>query len=84
MPTNPEGYMKKYYNTHKDKFNNPEEKRKRALRNKARRQMTKEKGAAALRGKDVDHIRPLANGGGGGRSNLRVMGRSQNRGRSGY
>jgi len=81
MPTNPKGYMGKYYSSNKQKFNNPREQAKRALRNQARRIMTKEMGNAALKGKDIDHKTPLAKGGGGGRSNLRVMSRSKNRGR---
>ena len=81
MPTNPKGYMGKYYLANKDKFNNPKEKAKRAKRNKARRIMTKEVGKAALKGKDIDHKTPLKKGGGNGRKNLRVMSRSRNRAR---
>jgi hypothetical protein len=42
--------------------------------------MTKKLGAAALRGKEVDHIRPLASGGSGSMSNLRVRSVAANRG----
>ena len=81
MPTNKKGYMGDYYNKNKSKFNNPAERVKRAKRNQARRIMTKELGSAALRGKDVDHKKPLARGGSTKRSNLRVMSRARNRGR---
>lgn len=53
----------------------------RVARNKARRQMTKAKGKAAMRGKDVDHKRPLAKGGSNKRSNLRLLSKSKNRAR---
>lgn len=53
----------------------------RVARNKARRQMTKTKGKAAMRGKDVDHKRPLAKGGSNKRSNLRLLSKSKNRAR---
>ena len=81
MPTNPPGYMGAYYHKNKEKFNNPAEKAKRAKRNQARRIMTKAVGAAAIKGKDVDHIRPLGKGGSNTRRNLRVRARSTNRGR---
>jgi len=55
MPTNPPGYMKAYYHKNKQKFNNPNERRKRRLRNKARRMMIRKLGKAALKDKDVDH-----------------------------
>lgn len=81
MPTNPKGYMGDYYRKNKQKFNNPKEKVKRAKRNQARRIMTEALGSAAVRGKDVDHIKPLKRGGVNSRSNLRVMSRARNRGR---
>lgn len=81
MPTNPKGYMGAYYHKNKKKFNNSTEKRKRAARNKARAMMKKKLGAAAIKGKDVDHIRPLKNGGKTRLSNLRVMSKSKNRAR---
>ena len=57
----------------------PEQRKKRAMRNKARRKMEKKHGKSALRGKDVDHRRPLAKGGGNGSGNLRLSSRSSNR-----
>lgn len=53
----------------------------RVKRNAARRLMTKTKGKAALKGKDVDHKKPLKSGGGNGKKNLRVTSRSKNRAR---
>ena len=58
----------------------PSQVKKRVERNRARAQMTKKLGAAALRGKEVDHIRPLASGGSGSMSNLRVRSVAANRG----
>lgn len=54
-----------------------------AKRNKARREMIKKHGEAALAGKDVDHKRRLAEGGGNGTGNLRVADPSDNRARNG-
>jgi hypothetical protein len=53
--------------------------KKRSQRNQARAIVKKDLGAAALRGKDVDHVRAVRNGGSNARSNLRVRSRSANR-----
>lgn len=53
----------------------------RVKRNAARRLMTKAKGKAALKGKDVDHKKPLSKGGGNGKKNLRVTSKKKNRAR---
>lgn len=58
----------------------PEQIAKRSARNKARREMEKEVGKAALKGKDVDHKVPLRDGGSNARSNLRIRSESANRG----
>lgn len=50
-----------------------------ATRHRARRAMENKVGKAALKGKDVDHRRPLRSGGGNGTSNLRVRSRHANR-----
>lgn len=71
--------MKKYYHANKEKFNNPKEKKKRAKRNKARREMVKKHGKSKLKGKDVDHKKPLRKGGSNSKSNLRIRSRSSNR-----
>jgi len=73
--------MRDYYHANKEKFNNPSERAKRAMRNRARRKLTKELGKAALKGKDVDHKRPLKSGGGNGIKNLRAILPSTNRAR---
>lgn len=58
----------------------PEQKKRRAQRNKARRLMIKKRGKAALKGKDVDHKdRNTANN---SPSNLRIQSPSRNRGRN--
>lgn len=52
----------------------------RSARNKARRAMEKIVGKAALRGKDVDHKRPVSKGGTNSIGNLRIRSVSSNRG----
>lgn len=47
----------------------------------ARRKLERELGKTALKGKDVDHKRPLSKGGTNARSNLRVLSIAKNRGR---
>ena len=83
MPSNPPGYMKKYYNENKEKFNNPKERKKRAARNKARRMMEKEGRVHKGDGKDVGHRKPLRSGGKTTKGNLRVESRSKNRANNG-
>ncbi len=51
------------------------EKKRRALRNKARRDAGLKKGD----GREVDHIKPLIKGGGTGDGNTRVVSRKTNR-----
>lgn len=55
----------------------PEEKKKRAKRNAARRKMEKAGKVKKGDGKDVDHKRGI--GGGNGAKNLRVVSKSKNR-----
>lgn len=50
-----------------------------AARVKARREMVKKVGSAALRGKDVDHKQALSRGGSNNMSNLRAISSSRNR-----
>lgn len=71
-------YKKEYARDHASK----KKKRQRAMRNKARKTMEKIYGKEALKGKDVDHKRPLSRGGSNSRSNLRVMSIKKNRGRN--
>jgi len=57
----------------------PEQLKKRAERNNARRQMIKAGKASVGDGKDIDHKKPLAKGGSNSPSNLRVRSKSSNR-----
>jgi hypothetical protein len=57
----------------------PEMVKKRTMNNQARSMLTKEGRVSKGDGKDVDHKTPLRQGGGNGRSNLRVMDKSKNR-----
>jgi len=56
-----------------------EQKKKRAARNKARRQLEREGKVRKGDGKDVDHKNPLSKGGSNGKSNWRVEDKSKNR-----
>lgn len=57
-----------------------EQKKKRALRNNARRGLMRQGRVRKGDGKDVDHRKQLANGGSNSASNLRVVSASANRG----
>lgn len=70
-------YRKEYDDYH----GTAEQIKNRAKRNSARSIMVKEKGAKALKGKDIDHKKPLIKGGTNARSNLMVQSVSKNRGR---
>ena len=69
-------YKKEYANYH----SKPEQKKRRAGRNKARRLMIKKRGEKALAGKDVDHKdrNPRNNSS----KNLRIQSKSKNRSRN--
>lgn len=69
-------YKAEYKNYH----SKPEQIKRRAGRNAARRLVIKKKGAAAVKGKDVDHKdrNPRNNSA----SNLRIQSKKQNRGRN--
>ena len=58
----------------------PEQKHKRAERNKARRELEREGVVHKGDGKEVDHKRPLGAGGSNDRSNLRAIDAEKNRG----
>jgi len=64
-------YKKEYREYH----SKPEQRRKRSLRNQARRKMGLKVGDP----REVDHVKPMKKGGGNARSNLRVVSRSVNR-----
>jgi len=74
MPRNPRDYQKERKYDGK-----PEVKKKRALRNQARRKLMKEGVVHKGDGKDVDHKKALAKGGSNARSNLRAVPASKNR-----
>lgn len=71
------GQIKRHGRTYQAK---PEQKKKRAKRNAARSAVKKQKGAAAVRGKDVGHKTPLSKGGGNSSKNLKVQSKKKNRG----
>ena len=73
----PRNYASEYANYH----SKPEQRKKRSNRNKARRLMIKKRGAAAVAGKDVDHVNRNAND--NSLNNLRIASRRQNRSRNG-
>ena len=59
----------------------PARRKARSLNVMARRKMAKKRGAKAIRGKDVDHIKPITKGGGNSLSNLRIASKKKNRSR---
>lgn len=62
------------------KYNSkPDQKRKRAMRNAARRKAIKEGKVTKGDGKDIDHKKKLKDGGTNSKSNLRVRSKSANR-----
>ena len=69
-----------YAKEYRDYHAKPEQIANRSARNHARRTMEKEVGKAALKGKDVDHKKPLSRGGSNTRSNLQVLSVRENRG----
>ena len=68
-------YKKEYQEYHAD----DKQKKNRAKRNAARRELETEGVVRKGDGKDVDHKRPLSKGGGNGRANLRAVEASKNR-----
>lgn len=58
----------------------PDQMANNAARKRARRAMEKTHGKTALAGKDIDHKKPLRNGGSNGHGNLRVRSVKANRG----
>ena len=58
----------------------PEQKKKRAMRNQARREAIKDGKVTKGDGKDIDHKKMLDSGGTNNKSNLRVVDETTNRG----
>lgn len=71
----PRDYKSEYESYHASE----EQKKKRAMRNAARREMERKGIVRKGDGKDVDHRTPIAKGGGNGNGNLRAVPASQNR-----
>ena len=72
--------MRRNYRKEYDNYQGTEKQKKnRAKRNAARREMAKEGKVTKGDGKDVSHKRPLAKGGTNKRSNLSVASQSKNR-----
>lgn len=69
-----------YKKEYRDYHGTPEQIANRSARNSARRTMAKAVGKSALKGKDVDHKKPLSQGGSNARSNLQVLSVRENRG----
>ena len=65
---------------YKDYQGTPEQIAKRSQRNSARAAVEKKVGAAALKGKDVDHAKPIRSGGSNAPKNLRIQSVKKNRG----
>ena len=72
--------MRRNYRKEYDNYDSkPDQKKKRAKRNAARRMMEKEGKVRKGDGKDVAHKKPLSKGGSNKRSNLKVTSKSKNR-----
>ena len=76
MPSSP-GYKRDY--KQEAASESPQRRHQRAERNKARRDFVKEHGKASVQGKDVDHKRPLSEGGNDSLWNLRTLNPHSNR-----
>lgn len=74
--TKPRDYKKEYREYH----GTEEQKKNRAQRNAARREMEDKGKVHKGDGKDVDHKKPIDRGGSNDDSNLRVVSKSANRG----
>ena len=70
MPSSP-NYIRDYRQEYLSE--DRERRKQRALRNRARRMLTAEGLVRKGDGKHVNHIKPLSQGGGAGRSNLNVV-----------
>jgi len=72
--------MTRNYRKEYDEYQGTEEQKKnRAKRNNARRQLERDGRVSKGDGKDVDHVKPLSKGGSSAKSNLSVKSKSANR-----
>ena len=78
MPSSP-NYKRNYKEEYENYHSSSEQRKNRAARNRARYELEKDGKVHKGDGKDVDHKKPIAKGGGNGRSNLRVVPKSENR-----
>lgn len=78
MPSS-KGYKRNYKEEYSNYQGTEEQKKNRAKRNGARRMLEKDGRVRKGDGKDVDHSKPLAKGGGNSRNNLSVKSKSSNR-----
>lgn len=69
------------YSYDKEYQASPTQKKRRAMRNKARRALIKSGRVRVGDGRDVDHKTPLSKRGGNSKKNLRVTSKSRNRAR---
>ena len=71
---------KRDYKRENELYNSkPEQIKNRSQRNQARALVAKAKGAAAIKGKDIDHKKPIRKGGGNSLANLYATSPSKNR-----
>lgn len=74
------GEKRDYRKEYDDYHGTPEQREKRALRNKARREAEKSGTVKKGDGKEIDHKRMLDQGGSNAKENLRVADAKENRG----
>lgn len=77
MPSRSPEAVKRHYKEYQSK---PLQKKRRAMRNKARREAIAAGEAKKGDGKDVHHVKPLSKGGSNSKSNRKVISRKKNRG----
>jgi hypothetical protein len=79
-----EEYKRDYKKEYKNYHGKPKQRKERAARTAARELMIKKGRAKKGDGKDIDHKKPLRNGGSKSINNLRVRDRSDNRSDNGH
>lgn len=75
MPRKVRDYKQEY----RDYHGTPEQKKNNSLRKKARYAAEQRLGKAALKGKEIDHVKPLSKGGSNNLINQKIMSRKANR-----